>query len=71
MQQEQKYHLTMERKLNEILELTRDNNRMLREIIGFINAFGRNITQENAEDFGRNVLANLLSNGLKTNRFKL
>jgi hypothetical protein len=44
---------------------------MLREIIGFINAFGRNITQENAEDFGRNVLANLLSNGLETNRFKL
>lgn len=44
---------------------------MLREIIGFINAFGRNITQENAEDFDRNVLANLLSNGLETNRFKL
>jgi hypothetical protein len=61
----------MERKLNEILELTRDNNKMLRKIIGFINTFGRNITQENAEDFGRNVLANLLSNGLETNRFKL
>jgi len=71
MQQEHKYHSTMGRKLNEILELTKDNNRMLREIIGSINASGRNITQENTEDFGRNVLANLLSNGLETNRFKL
>jgi hypothetical protein len=44
---------------------------MLRKITRFINAFGRNITQENAEDFGRNMLANLLSNGLETNRFKL
>lgn len=48
--------------LKEILQLTRDNNRMLKEIIGVINAYGRNADNENMQDFGRNVLANLLSN---------
>jgi len=44
---------------------------MLREIIGFINAFDRHIVQENAKDFGRNILVNPFSNDLETNRFKL
>lgn len=42
--------------------LARENNRMLKDIIDVINAYGRNADNENTQDFGRNVLANLISN---------
>lgn len=53
-----------------ILELVSDNNRMLKEIIEVINAFGRNLSRENIDDFGRNILANLISNNIDIKRFK-
>ena len=38
------------------------NNLMLCDIIGVLNAYLINHGKENEEDFGRNVLANLVSN---------
>lgn len=48
-------------------ELVKDNNRMLKEIILFINLFGKNIDSDNTGDFGRNVLANMISNVFEGN----
>ena len=47
--------------MEELIKLTRENNKMLKEIIKFINYYNSN--QENENDFFRNVLANLVSNG--------
>ena len=41
-----------------------ENNRMLRSIISVINTYLSRHHQENEEDFGRNVLANILSETL-------
>lgn len=38
-----------------------ENNRMLKSIISVINTYLSRHHQENEEDFGRNVLANILS----------
>lgn len=42
-------------------QLLKDNNRMLREIINAINIWLAHHQEENANDFDRNVLANLIS----------
>lgn len=47
--------------LQELLQLTRDNNRMLREIITYINLYGNN--SDDTKDFMINVMANLVANG--------
>lgn len=47
--------------LEEILELTKENNRMLKEIIHFINVYLASTTKENQNDFEHNILANLIS----------
>lgn len=41
------------------------NNIMLRQIINYINHTIANHHQENDNDFGMNVLANIISNGIK------
>ena len=41
---------------------THENNIMLRQICKVINVYLRNHNQENVDDFGRNVLANVFSN---------
>lgn len=38
-----------------------ENNTMLKEIIKYINYISMNASNENMDDFGRNVLANLIS----------
>jgi len=38
-----------------------ENNMMLKEIIKYINYISMNASNENMDDFGRNVLANLIS----------
>lgn len=48
----------------ELLELTKDNNRMLKQIIEYINATGRNADSENMNDFIRNIIANILSTSI-------
>lgn len=52
----------MIRTLKEILELLKDNNRMLKEIIRYINYINVHADAENNNDFVRNVVANLVSN---------
>ena len=42
-------------------QLLKDNNRMLKEIINAINIWLAHHQDENANDFDRNVLANLVS----------
>ena len=52
----------MEDKLDKLLRIEKENNKMLRYIIKYIN---HNIYKEPSEefqDFGRNVLANIVSN---------
>lgn len=50
--------------MDELLELTRDNNRMLKEIINAINIYLSKINSENQSDFERNIIANLISTHL-------
>ena len=55
----------MEDKLDKLLRIEKENNKMLRYIINYIN---HNIYREPSEefqDFGRNVFANILSNKFK------
>ena len=52
----------MIRTLKEILGLLKDNNRMLKEIIRYINYINAHADAENNNDFVRNVVANLVSN---------
>lgn len=48
--------------LDSIQEEIHENNIMLHQICNVINRYLANHHQENENDFGRNVLANLLSN---------
>lgn len=48
----------------QLLKETHENNIMLKEIIKFINTYLSNHNNENDNDFFRNVLANLISNGI-------
>lgn len=52
-----------------LLNLTKDNNRMLREIITYINLKNSLADNENNNDFIRNILANIISNNIDPNRF--
>ena len=60
--------------LFETLETIRDevheNNSMLKEICGVINLHLARHHQENEDDFGRNVLANLISGLVDMNKLK-
>lgn len=47
-----------------LLSLTEDNNRMLREIVKYINYVNANADNENNNDFVRNVIANLISSSI-------
>lgn len=55
---------------DEILYLLRDNNRMLKEIIAYINLINSKAEEENNYDFLRNMLANLISNKIDNNLIK-
>lgn len=46
----------------ELLNLTRDNNRMLKEIITYINLHGNHT--DDVKEFMMNVVANLVSNNV-------
>lgn len=52
----------------QLLKETHENNIMLKEIIRFINTYLSNHNNENDNDFFRNVLANLISNGINIKR---
>ena len=53
----------------ELLTLTRDNNRMLREIISYINLKDSQADSENLNDFLRNILANMISTNMDLRNF--
>lgn len=44
---------------------THENNLMLKQICNVINTYLANHQRENEEDFGRNVLANLISSSFE------
>ena len=52
----------MEDILDKLLRIEKENNKMLRYIIRYINYIESHASQENIDDFGRNVLANMFSN---------
>lgn len=54
----------MFRMLEKIREETHENNIMLKQICKVINAYLLNHNKENDNDFERNIIANLISNGL-------
>lgn len=56
--------------LDRIRAETHENNIMLKQICKVINVYLANHHQENEDDFNRNILANLISNGLDFNKFK-
>jgi len=51
--------------LERIRDETHENNIMLRQIIKYINTTIAHHNQENDNDFNMNVLANIISNGIK------
>lgn len=50
--------------LDQVIQETHENNIMLKQIIAVINTYLARHHQENQDDFNRNVLANLISNGI-------
>ena len=46
------------------------NNLMLKDLCNAVNVYLSNHHQENEDDFGRNVLANLISNVLDLNKVR-
>jgi len=54
--------------IEQIKKETHENNVMLKQIIQVINIYLARHHQENEEDFGRNVLANLISSTIDINR---
>lgn len=58
----------MTNNIEELLQLTKENNYMLKQIIAYINSINRNADNENSNDFIRNILANLISNTVDYNK---
>ena len=54
--------------IEQIMKETHENNMMLKQIIKVINTYIARHNKENEEDFGRNVLANLISSTIDINR---
>ena len=44
-----------------LLQTVKENNKMLKQIIAYINYINSKADSENADDFGRNILANMVS----------
>lgn len=45
-----------------ILRVSRENNRMLKQLINYLNYNSANAENENNNDFIRNIIANIVSN---------
>lgn len=54
--------------LDQIKVEVHENNIMLSQLCSVVNTYLANHHQENEDDFGRNVLANIISSGLDLNR---
>lgn len=49
---------------DELIRLTKENNMMLRYLVGFVNQYKANYNSENDTDFIRNIIANMISNNI-------
>ena len=56
--------IRLQEALDELIEVALENNTMLHQICDVINFHHARYNRENEEDFGRNVLANILSQAL-------
>ena len=56
--------------LNGLYDLAEENNMMLHQICDVVNMYLARHHQENEDDFGRNVLANLISNVLDLGKMR-
>lgn len=54
----------LRKEVNENNKLLKENNFMLKQIIKVINTHLFRHNKENEDDFNRNILANIISNGL-------
>lgn len=50
--------------MEELLELTKENNRMLKQILAYIYKIESHSSTENENDFIRNIFANLISTSM-------
>lgn len=50
--------------MEELLELTKENNRMLKQILAYIYKIKPHSSTENENDFIRNIIANLISTSM-------
>lgn len=55
------------RLVEKIRDETHENNVMLKAIIKYLTYEAQNATNENVNDFGRNILANMFSNMFELN----
>ena len=53
--------------ITQMKALLEENNSMLRDLCNAVNVYLSRHQQENEDDFGRNVLANLISSGIDIN----
>lgn len=51
--------------IESIRKKTDENNVMLKQIINYLNILTSNYAEENLHDFGRNIVANLISTKFK------
>ena len=56
--------------LDQMAREIHQNNLMLKDLCNVVNVYLVRHNQENEEDFGRNVLANLISSTLDRNKFR-
>ena len=52
----------LKEQLNYIERVTIENNKMLKNIIKWINVYSEHLHDDNIDDFGRNIIANVVSN---------
>lgn len=56
-------------KIDKLLNITKENNKMLKQIVAYINFINKNHDNENNQDFMMNVVANIISNKFPFNKF--
>lgn len=56
--------------ITQIKAETHENNRMLSQLCAMVNTYLANHQKENEEDFGRNVLANIISQFIDTGKLR-
>ena len=56
--------------ISQIKAETHENNLMLSQLCSVVNTYLANHHRENEDDFGRNVLANLISNVIELRQLK-